>query len=88
MEEERFNKKLFIHQTDYHGQGYYGIIGEKETYNSYSFEDDDTGDIVRAVNALINIGFINPEDVLYMEEMEVYEQYRYGKDEKRESEYH
>lgn len=73
MEEERFNKKLFVHQTDYHGQGYYGILGERKTYHSYSFEDCDTGDIARAVNALINIGFINPEDVLYMEEMEIYD---------------
>ena len=74
MEEKRVNKKLFIHQTDYHGQGYYGIIGEKETYNSYSFEDCDTGgDIARAVQSLINIGFINPENVLYMEETEIYD---------------
>ena len=73
VEEKRIHKKLFIHETDYHGQGYYGIIGERETYNSYSFEDSDTGDIAKAVNALINIGFINPKDVLFMEETEVYD---------------
>lgn len=73
MEEKKFNKKLFIHQTDHHGQGYFGIIGEKETYNSYSYEDCYTGDIAKAVNVLINIGFINPDNVLYMEEMEVYD---------------
>lgn len=72
MEEKRLNKKLFIHQIDYHGQGYFGIIGERKTYNSYSYEDE-TGDIARAVNALINIGFIDPKDVLYMEEIEIYD---------------
>ena len=72
IEEKRLNKKLFIHQTDYHGQGYFGIIGERKTYDSYSYEDE-TGDIARAVNTLINIGFINPEDVLYIEGMEIYD---------------
>lgn len=76
MEEEKIHKKLFIHETNCHGQGYYGIIGERETYNSYSFEDCDTGDIAKAVNALINIGFINPKDILFMEEMEVYDYLR------------
>lgn len=72
MEEKRLNKKLFIHQTGYYGQGYFGILGERETYNSYSYEGE-TGDIARAVNALINIGFIDPKDVLYMEEIEIYD---------------
>lgn len=76
MEKERTHKKLFIHQTDYHGQGYFGIIGEKETFSSYSFEDCETGDIATAVNALVNIGFINSKDVLFMEEMEVYDYLR------------
>lgn len=76
MEEEKIHKKLFIHETNCHGQGYYGIIGERETYDSYSFEDCDTGDIATAVNALIHIGFINPKDVLFMEEMEVYDYLR------------
>lgn len=76
MKEERTHKKLFIHQTDPHGQGYFGIIGEKKTFSSYSFEDCETGDIASAVNALINIGFINPKDVLYMKEMEVYDYLR------------
>lgn len=76
MEKERTHKKLFIHQTDCHGQGYFGIIGEKETFSSYSFEDCETGDIATAVNALVNIGFINSKDVLFMEEMEVYDYLR------------
>lgn len=76
MEEERIHKKLFIHETDHHGQGYFGIIGEKDTFSSYSFEDSDTGDIATAVQALINIGFIYPSDVLLMEDMEIYEYLR------------
>lgn len=76
MEKERTHKKLFIHQTDHHGQGYFGIIGEKETFSPYSFEDCDTGDIATAVKALINIGFIHPSDVLLVEEMEIYEHLR------------
>lgn len=72
MEEEKIHKKLFIHETDCHGQGYFGIIGEKDTFSSYSFEDSETGDIATAVQALINIGFICPSDVLLMEEMEIY----------------
>lgn len=73
MEKERTHKKLFIHQTDHHGQGYFGIVGEKDTFSSYSFEDDETGDIAMAVNALINIGFINSDDVLYIDGTEIYE---------------
>lgn len=73
MEKERTHKKLFIHQTDYHGQGYFGIVGEKDTFSSYSFEDDETGNIAMVVNVLINIGFINYDDVLYIDGTEIYE---------------
>lgn len=76
MEEERIHKKLFIHEIDSNGQGYFGIIGEKGTFASYSFEDGETGDIATAVRALINIGFVHPSDVLLMEEMEIYEHLR------------
>ena len=76
VEEERIHKKLFIHETDYHGQGYFGIIGEKDTFFSYSFEDSETGDVPTVVKTLINIGFINPDDVLFIDGMEIYEHLR------------
>ena len=53
--------KLIIHETDSHGCGtlhYNGI-----THN-YSYDDSRCGDIMLAVNFLIEIGFIKSEDVL------------------------
>ena len=72
MEEKRIRKKLFIHETDYHGQGYFGIIGEKNTFSPYSYEDCDTGDVSTVVQALVNIGFINFDDVLFIDGTEIY----------------
>lgn len=50
---------LIIHETDYHGCGnvYYKGYENRYTY------DGEIGDIRRAVNFLIAIGFIDPETV-------------------------
>lgn len=50
---------LIIHETDCHGCGNVYYKGY-ETHYSY---DDEMGDIRRAVDFLIAIGFINPETV-------------------------
>ena len=71
------NKKLIIHETDSHGCGYVTYNGETRYY---SYEDD-VGDIKAMVQELIEIGFVKTEDVVILENDEVYdivEQYYNG----------
>lgn len=63
------NKKLIIHETDCHGCGYVTYNGETHYY-SY---DGGIGDIRTAVQELIDIGFINKEDVVIFQEDEIYD---------------
>ena len=60
--------KLLIHETDCHGCGYYCYKGRVEHY-AY---DDEPGDMRMAVQALIDIGFVKEEDVLFVEGEEIY----------------
>ena len=52
-------KKLFINETDYRGAGTV-CCGGKLSWYSY---DADMGDIRKAVEFLIAIGFVNQENV-------------------------
>ena len=61
-------KKLIIHETDCHGCGRFYYDGKSYRY-AY---DDETGDIKSAVIALIDIGFINPDDVVIIDEDNIY----------------
>jgi len=63
------NHKLIIHQTDIHGSGNIFCNG---TTRHYSY-DDETGDVGAAVRTLIDIGFINEDDVCFIEGDEIYE---------------
>ena len=57
--------KLIIHETDCHGCGaiyYYGKC------HFYSYDDGEWGDVRRTVEKLIDIGFINEEDVAIFED--------------------
>ena len=72
MKKEKSNKKLLIHEMN-EGMGYFGIVGEKDTFSSYSYEDEETGDVASTVRALIDIGFIDSNDVLFVEGTEIYE---------------
>lgn len=60
--------KLYIHETDCHGQGYLIYKGNVEFY-AY----DDNADMRIAVEELVNIGFINPEDVVIIKGEEIYD---------------
>lgn len=60
-------KKLIIHETDCHGCGKYYYNGKVEWY-AY----DDVGDVKTVVQALIDIGFINPDDVVIIDEDNIY----------------
>lgn len=71
MKKEKLNKKLLVHETN-EGTGYFGIVGEEDTFSSYSYEDEETGDVASAVRVLIDIGFIDANDVLFVEGMEIY----------------
>lgn len=60
--------KLLIHETDWHGNGYYCYEGKVERY----VYDDVPGNMKAAVQALIDIGFIKEEDVLIIEGEDIY----------------
>lgn len=53
--------KLIIHETDCHGCGVVVYNGKVE---QYSYDDGCWGDIRIAVEKLIEIGFINANDVI------------------------
>ena len=66
--------KLIIHETDCHGSGVIYYNGQCEGY-AY---DDEYGDVRAAVQGLINIGFINPEDVAIFTDDDVYKMVEKG----------
>ena len=67
--------KLIIHETNCHGSGNFYYNG-KGDYYSY---DDEYGDIRAAVQGLINIGFINAEDVvIFTDDNELYKMVEKG----------
>ena len=53
--------KLIIHETDCHGGGYIYYNGKCE---DYMYDDGKWGDVKSTVEALVEIGFINYEDVV------------------------
>lgn len=57
--------KLIIHETDCHGCGAIYYNGKCE---GYSYDDGEWGDVRRTVEKLIDIGFINKEDVAVFED--------------------
>lgn len=61
--------KLLIHETDPYGDGYYCYNGKIEQYR---YDDNSTGNIRTAVQALIDIGFIKEEEVLIVEGEDIY----------------
>lgn len=63
-------EKLIIHETDYHGCGTV-LYGDKK--DSYSYDDECTGDIRAAVQFLIDIGFINEDEVCIIEGDNIYD---------------
>ena len=60
--------KLYIHETDCHGCGYI-IYEDKVEYYAY----DNDADMRVAVEELVNIGFINPDDVVIIKGEEIYD---------------
>lgn len=62
-------RKLIVHETDCHGNGYVQYNGD----GFYYFYDGDCGNVKEAVRALINIGFIKEDDVLFINGDEIYE---------------
>ena len=57
--------KLIIHETDGHGSG---MVHYKGKTIDYYYED--LGDVRRIVETLIDMGFINKEDVLIFDNYE------------------
>ena len=63
------NRKLYIYETNCHGEG--NVIYEGQVHY-YSY-DGVSGDVKAAVQALIEIGFINPDDVVFIDGDEIYD---------------
>ena len=62
--------KLIIHETDCHGGGYVYYNGKCD---DYTYDDGKWGDVKSTVEALIDIGFINEEDVVIFDnDAEIY----------------
>lgn len=57
--------KLIIHELDCHGCGKVHYNGKTE---NYSYDDSYLGDVKTTVEALIDMGFINKEDVIIFNE--------------------
>ena len=63
--------KLIIHETDAHGCGNIYFNGK---FDRYTYDDGSWGDVRVTVQELINIGFINAEDVVMFEDdSDIYE---------------
>lgn len=67
---EKLKPQLIIHETDCHGQGNV-IYGDQ--IRSYTYDDGGMGDAKGAVQGLIEIGFIDPNDVTIIEGDEIYQ---------------
>lgn len=53
--------KLIIHETNCHGEGF---IHYNDTTEYYCYDDGSWGDVKTTVKKLIDIGFINKDDVV------------------------
>lgn len=61
-------RKLIVHETDIHGDGYVQYNGSGFPY----WSEGDCGNAREVIEELIKIGFINEEDVLIIEGDEIY----------------
>ncbi len=69
-DKENPKPQLIIHETDCHGCGNV-IYGDQ--IRSYTYDDGGMGDAMGAVQGLIDIGFIDPNDVTFIEGDEIYQ---------------
>jgi hypothetical protein len=61
--------KLIIHETDCHGCGNVYYKGKTDRY---SYDDGSFGDVRATIDALIDFGFIDPNEVVILEDDEIY----------------
>lgn len=62
------NKKLIVHEINCHGEGIVTYDGQSRYY----CYDGDGGDMKQAINFLVDIGFIDPEEVVVFEGDDIY----------------
>ena len=67
---EKLKPRLIVHETDCHGCGNV-IYGDQ--IRSYTYDDGGMGDAKGTVQGLIEIGFIDPNDVTIIEGDEIYQ---------------
>ena len=60
-------RKLIVHETDYHGNGYVHYNGE-----GFHYTYNENGNATAIIQELINIGFISADDVIFLEDDEIY----------------
>ena len=61
-------RKLIVHETDIHGSGCVQFNGKGFAY----WSDGDCGNARAVIEELIKIGFINEEDVIFLDGDEIY----------------
>lgn len=62
-------RKLIVHETDCHGNGHVQYNGNGFDY----FYDGEYGNMKGAVWGLIELGFIDRDDVIFIDDDEIYE---------------
>ena len=60
-------RKLIVHEIDIHGNGYVQFNG-----SGFHYYYEDSGDVKAVIKNLIDIGFINKDDVLFIDDDEIY----------------
>lgn len=61
-------RKLIVHETNCHGNGYVQYNG-----SGFAYYHEDSGDAKEIIRDLIDIGFIKEKDVIFIEGNEIYE---------------
>lgn len=66
------SKKLVIHESEAEGFGHFGILGDASSFKEYNYGDEETGNVWTVVKNLINVGFVNRDDVLFIKDTDIY----------------
>lgn len=66
------SKKLVIHESEMAGFGHFGILGDASSFKKYNYGDEETSNVWTVVKNLINVGFANRDDVLFIKDTDIY----------------
>lgn len=54
------------------GFGHFGILGDASSFKEYNYGDEETSNVWTVVKNLINVGFVNRDDVLFIKDTDIY----------------